>query len=171
MTGSRSMDIVLDTNVLLMSLSLRHEYSRIWESFVKGDYTLCLSNDIMEEYEEVISRNINPKVARIVISYLLILPNVRFLDPHYSFGLIKADVDDNKFVDCAICGNAKYIVSEDHHFDILKEYSFPRVEVIGIDLFANILKVRPYSLPDEDSPMLLNEDAAEYSNKKSESNL
>ena len=74
-------------------------------------------------------------------------------------------------MDCAICANAKYIVSEDHHFDILKEYSFPRVEVIGIDLFANILKVSPYSLPDEDSPILLNEDVAEYSNKKSESNL
>lgn len=69
MTDSRSMNIVLDTNVLVMSLSLRNEYSRIWESFVKGDYTLCLSNDIMEEYEEVISRNINPKVSRIVISY------------------------------------------------------------------------------------------------------
>lgn len=170
MTDSRRMNIVLDTNVLVMSLSLRNEYSRIWESFVKGDYTLCLSNDIMEEYEEVISRNINPKVARIVISYLLILPNVRFLDPHYSFGLIKTDVDDNKFVDCAICANAKYIVSEDHHFDVLKKCSFPKVEVIGIDLFANILKSRPYSSSDEETSMFLNEDMAEYSSKKFGSN-
>lgn len=170
MTGSRNMNIVLDTNVLVMSLSLRNEYSRIWESFVKGDYTLCLSNDIMEEYEEVISRNINPKVARIVISYLLILPNVRFLDPHYSFGLIKTDVDDNKFVDCAICANARYIVSEDHHFDVLKKCSFPKVEVIGIDLFTNILKARLNSFSDESTSMLLNEDTVEYSSKKSESN-
>lgn len=167
MTDSHSMNIVLDTNVLVMSLSLRNEYSRIWESFVKGDYTLCLSNDIMEEYEEVISRNINPKVSRIVISYLLILPNVRFLDPHYSFGLIKTDVDDNKFVDCAICANARYIVSEDHHFDVLKKCSFPKVEVIGIDLFTNILKSRSYSCPDEETPMLLNEDMAEYSSNRS----
>ena len=140
MTGSRSMDIVLDTNVLVMSLSLRNEYSRIWESFVKGDYTLCLSNDIMEEYEEVISRNINPKVARIVISYLLILPNVRFLDPHYSFGLIKADVDDNKFVDCAIVCAASYIVSNDAHFKCLQNHPFPAVNVISLDEFAEDIK-------------------------------
>lgn len=100
----------------------------------------------------------------------MILPNVRFLDPHYSFGLIKTDVDDNKFVDCAICANARYIVSEDHHFDVLKKCSFPKVEVIGIDLFTNILKSRSYSSPDEDTPMLLNEDMTEYAGKESESN-
>ena len=110
-------------------------------------------------------------MAHNIINAIIRSPYTLKFDPHFRFRLIEQDPDDNKFVDCAICGNAKYIVSEDHHFDILKEYSFPRVEVIGIDLFANILKVRPYSLPDEDSPMLLNEDAAEYSNKKSESNL
>lgn len=150
MTDSRCMNIVLDTNVLVMSLSSRSEYSHIWESFVKGDYTLCLSNDIMEEYEEVISRSINPKVARIVISYLLILPNVRFLDPHYSFGLIKTDVDDNKFVDCAIVANAACIVTEDKHFKELQSVDFPKVEVIGVDLFLSILKSRPYQEPEED---------------------
>ena len=59
MTGN-CMNVVLDTNVLVMSLSLRNQYSYIWESFVNGNYTLCLTNDIMEEYEEVISRNISP---------------------------------------------------------------------------------------------------------------
>ncbi len=71
MTDSHSMNIVLDTNVLVMSLSLRNEYSRIWESFVNGDYTLCLSNDIMEEYEEVISRNIIDLFANILKAHHL----------------------------------------------------------------------------------------------------
>ena len=43
-------------------------------------------------------------------------------DPHYTFALIEADKDDNKFVDCAIAANAKCIVTEDstgfvyHHY-------------------------------------------------------
>ena len=53
MIGYHNKNFVLDTNVLVMSLSLRNQYSHIWESFVRGDYTLCLTNDIMEEYEEV----------------------------------------------------------------------------------------------------------------------
>lgn len=111
----------------------------------------------MEEYEEVISRNISSKVARIVTSYLLILPNVRFLDPHYSFGLIKADIDDNKFVDCAVVANATCIVTEDKHFKELEFVDFPKVEVIGIDLFLNILKAKPYQHAEESPSSLLSE--------------
>ena len=157
MTNGKCMNVVLDTNVLVMSLSLRNQYSYIWKSFVNGNYTLCLTNDIMEEYEEVISRNISHKVARIVTSYLLILPNVRFLDPHYSFGLIKADIDDNKFVDCAVVANATCIVTEDKHFKELEFVDFPKVEVIGIDLFLNILKSNPYQHAEESPSSLLSE--------------
>ena len=131
--------IVLDTNCLVMSLSARNPYSEIWRKFVKGEYLLCVSNEILEEYEEVLGRNISPKVARIVLAYMQVLPNVKFIDPHYSFGLIKADEDDNKFVDCAIAGNAIFIVSEDKHFNELAMIPFPKVEVIGIDDFMKYL--------------------------------
>lgn len=131
--------IVLDTNCLVMSLSARNPYSEIWRKFVKGEYVLCVSNEILEEYEEVLGRNISPKVARIVLAYMQVLPNVKFIDPHYSFGLIKADEDDNKFVDCAIAGNAIFIVSEDKHFNELAMIPFPKVEVIGIDDFMKYL--------------------------------
>ena len=48
--------------------------------------------------------------------------------------------DDNKFVDCAIAANAKCIVSEDNHFNVLKFIPFPKVEVIGIDDFKSFLR-------------------------------
>ncbi len=131
--------IVLDTNCLVMSLSARNPYSEIWQKFVKGEYVLCVSNEILEEYEEVLGRNISPKVARIVLAYMQVLPNVKFVDPHYSFGLIKADEDDNKFVDCAIASNAIFIVSEDRHFKELSSIPFPMVAVIGIDDFLKYL--------------------------------
>ena len=72
---------------------------------------------------------------RIVLSYMQILTNVTFIDPHYSFGLIHADEDDNKFVDCAIASNAIFIVTEDKHYNELANIPFPKVEVIGIDDF------------------------------------
>ena len=123
-----------------MSLSARSIYSEVWKRFVEGEFVLCVSNEILEEYEEVIARNISPKAARIVLAYFQVLPNVKFVDPHYSFGLIKADVDDNKFVDCAIAGNAVFIVSEDKHFNELSAVSFPKVDVIGIDDFIKHLQ-------------------------------
>lgn len=60
-------------------------------------------------------------------------------DSHFSFGLITVDADDNKFVDCAIVANAHFIVTEDKHFNVLKNIEFPHVDVIGIDDFKDIL--------------------------------
>ena len=37
------MNIVLDTNCLLMSLSRRSAYYPVWREFVDGKYTLCVT--------------------------------------------------------------------------------------------------------------------------------
>ncbi len=128
-------NVVIDTNSLIMAISSRSAYHRIWQSFLAGDYCLCISNEILEEYAEVIARNISVNVARYVIYTLMERKNVRQITPSYKWNLITADPDDNKFVDCAIASNAKYIVSEDHHFNVLKEIDFPSIDVINIDDF------------------------------------
>ena len=133
------MKIVLDTNCLIMAISSRNKYHIVWQSFLSGRYTLCVTNEIVEEYVEVIGRNISPSIADMVVYILLTKKNVAKYDPHFRFHLIKSDNDDNKFVDCAISSGARYIVSEDHHFKCLSQIPFPRVDVIGIDLFTDIL--------------------------------
>ena len=53
-------------------------------------------------------------------------------ESYFHFGLIKTDVDDNKFVDCAIQANAHYIVTNDHHYDVLRHIEFPKVGLIKL---------------------------------------
>ena len=60
-------NIVIDTNCLIMAISSRSDYNKIWQSFLAGDFNLCISNDILEEYAEVIARNISVNVARYVV--------------------------------------------------------------------------------------------------------
>lgn len=129
------MRIVLDTNCLLMAISNRNRFHRVWQAFVNGEYTLCVTNEIIEEYVEVIGRNISERAAEAVVYIIMTRSNVLHIDPHFRFGLIEADPDDNKFVDCAIASNAKYIVSQDHHLDILKTIAFPKVDVVTIEEF------------------------------------
>ena len=146
-------NIVLDTNSLIIAISAKNDCHKVWQSFLNGDYTLCISNEILEEYLEVITRNINkyhhgsPERERMVcgnadeaiIYTILTRENVKRLTPHYRFHLITADQDDNKFVDCAIAANAEYIVTEDHHFNELKNISFPAVAIINLKDFAKTL--------------------------------
>ena len=76
-------------------------------------------------------------MARLVIdtNSLLITnnPYTQFVTPYFHFKLIVSDPDDDKFVDCAIAANAKFVVTDDGHFDVLKQIDFPKVEIIGLD--------------------------------------
>ena len=131
--------IVLDTNSLIQSLPARSIYNRAWKSFFDRTNTLCVSNEILEEYEEIIERLVGPEIAKLTIDTIICNPYTAFFTPHYHFNLILSDPDDNKFVDCAIAANAKFIVSEDHHFDVLRNYSFPKVSVVRLDDFLSSL--------------------------------
>ena len=60
-----------------------------------------------------------------------------FVDSYFRLQLIESDVDDNKFVDCAFAADATYIVSDDKHFDILANISFPQILVLKLKEFLN----------------------------------
>ena len=134
-----SRQVVLDTNCLVQIISLHSPYRSAWQAFREGRYTLCVSNDILSEYSEILERVANAAVAHNVVNAIIRSPYTRKLDPHYRFGLIEQDPDDNKFVDCAIIANADYIVSEDSHFRVLEDIPFPRVSVIRLNEFLEDL--------------------------------
>ena len=74
-------------------------------------------------------------------SFVKTILNSKFtqvITPYYNFNLIEADKDDNKFVDCAIAAQAKCIVTNDHHYDVLKTIPFPKVEVVGLVEFMEM---------------------------------
>ncbi|MBP3374334.1 MAG: putative toxin-antitoxin system toxin component, PIN family [Bacteroidaceae bacterium] len=134
-----SRQIVLDTNCLVQMISLHSPYRPVWQAFRDGRYTLCVSNDILTEYNEILERVANAAVAHNIVNAIARSPYTRMIDPQYRFGLIEQDPDDNKFVDCAIIAGADYIVSEDAHFRILADIPFPSVAVIRLDEFIKDL--------------------------------
>lgn len=131
--------IVLDTNCLIAILSRKGNYFPVWQGLHQGKYILCVSNDIIEEYEEILSLKTNATIASNVIQAIINSPFVDFIDTYFHFHLIEQDKDDNKFVDCAIAANAQYIVSEDSHFKHLRKIPFPTVNVIRLAEFKNLL--------------------------------
>ena len=125
---------------LLAILSRRGNYFPVWQGLHEGKYTLCVSNEILDEYEEIIGSKTNPIIASNVIQMLINSPYVQFVDTYFHFHLIEQDRDDNKFVDCAIAANAQFIVSEDAHFKHLKDIPFPYVEVLRLKEFMDLLQ-------------------------------
>ena len=110
--------IVLDTNCMVMVLPSRSPYHKVWNEFLNGHIELCVSTEILLEYEEIISEKTSPYMADIVVNALMNRPNLIKVEPKWRWNLIEQDWDDNKFVDCALAGQAEYIVSNDGHFNI-----------------------------------------------------
>ena len=90
----------------------------------------------MNEYEEILSRKTTKDIAYNVVEAIARLSTTYYQDAYFHFGLITADKDDNKFVDCAIAADAEYIVTNDKHFAVLKTISWPQLSVIKIKEFV-----------------------------------
>ena len=136
---NNNLRVVLDTNILMVSFLPHHKHFWLYEALENQRFTLLLSNEILEEYYEKIAKRYDTPLADMITFALPNLKNTAKISPTFRFLLIKDDPDDDKFVDCAVAGNADFIVSHDKHFDILKTIDFPVVEVISIEEFREIL--------------------------------
>lgn len=133
--------VVLDTNCLIQILPTRSLYHRIWTDFLEGRYRLCVSNEILAEYEEILGLLASPEVAHNVVEAIARHPKTLYRESYYHFHLLSdIDKDDDKFVDCAITAGADYIVTEDSHFDRLKQIPFPQLNVLTLDEFNKTLR-------------------------------
>lgn len=132
--------IVLDTNCLISSLSKRGQYYLVWKGLQTGKYVLCVSTDILEEYAEIIAQKMSVQVAMNVIHLLLESEFVELINPYFGLQLIEEDHDDDKFVDCAFAANATFIVSDDKHYNVLKDISFPKILVLKLKEFLGLLQ-------------------------------
>ena len=128
--------IVIDTNCLLAILPTLSPYHRVWTDFLEERLELCISNEVLMEYEEILSAKTSVFFANAIIKTLLNKRNLVRVSPVWRFGLITEDPDDNKFVDCAICGQAEFLVSNDKHFKILNQINFPKVKVVRLQDFC-----------------------------------
>ncbi len=126
------MRIVLDTNSLIQCIPPRSTYHAVWLSIMRGQHTLCVTNEILEEYAEIIEQLAGVSTANKLLDAMMESKHIVRCNPAYRFNLITADPDDNKFVDCAIQANARYIVTNDHHYNILRQIEFPKVGIIRL---------------------------------------
>lgn len=133
------MRVVIDTNVLLNAILPTSGAYWLFDGVIEGRFTLCVTNEILSEYTEILGRFYGPAVAESFLTALLYSPFVEKVTVYYTFWLIEQDADDNKFVDCAIAANAHYIITNDRHFRALADIPFPKVEVLNPEQLKTLL--------------------------------
>ena len=130
--------IVLDTNVVVSMIGRTSEHRWIFDKILASEFLLCISNEILLEYEEVLAARTRPEVASNFADFLTSFPSVEQVQVVHNWHLIQNDPDDDKFIDCAVAAKAFCIVSEDRHFRPYKNNLHPPLRVLNLAEFKEM---------------------------------
>lgn len=74
------MRVVLDTNIVLASISRNSPYRLVMDKFRSRDYTICLTTEILLEYEEKLADIFSPSTAETFMEALPDRSNVEWVN-------------------------------------------------------------------------------------------
>ncbi len=123
--------IVIDTNVIVSALIQRNYPYLIVNNFItECKYQLCISDDLIKEYKDVLNRKKFSKYkefaenAKILITYIE-LKSVKYI-PQKKLNIIN-DIDDNKLLELVEECNADFLITGNTNDFTMKTYKRTRI--------------------------------------------
>ena len=138
------MRVVIDTNVVVSApLSSTGVPAQILEAWRLDAFELVVSEPILAEYRKSLSYE--PVLARHQMSQEEIAEIVEgfrefavLVEPNQKIEAVPDDAEDNKFIECALAGEAAYIVSGDSHLLALRHYQ--DIQILSPAAFFTLLR-------------------------------
>ena len=129
--------ILLDTNILISGLLYAGKPRKLIEMVMDGRIEIVSSIDMITELKEVLSRdkfglNIDEQIK--LVDFVVRLSHIVVLKSNFR---IASDPDDDMVVNTAYDGNAKYIISGDHH--LLDLIEFRGIKIITANGMLHLL--------------------------------
>jgi putative PIN family toxin of toxin-antitoxin system len=115
--------VVVDTNVFISSF-FGGNPRKIIDLWKTGRITLCLSRAIIDEYTNVL-RRMGLQDERELEELLSLFAHgfhVLFTARTPNLNIVEKDPDDDKFIECAVALNSKFIISGDKALTEIEDY-------------------------------------------------
>lgn len=131
--------VVADTNVIVSALLWEGNESKIVGLVEEGKIKLLTSIALLDELKKVLMYErfgLDEKMGDDNIKYILTISKI--ISPKRRLRVIREDPADNRVLECALEGKARYIVSGDKHLVRLKK--FGGIKIVRAKEFLNILK-------------------------------
>ncbi len=127
------MKIVIDTNIVVSGIVFGGKPERLLRLAIKNDVEMCISSQILAEYDEIIAR-LSAKYPKRPKSITLkdLIDSASIVSPTQTVTVCR-DNDDNKFIECVLAGKCLYIVSGDA--DLLDLKAYAGIEIVTVAEF------------------------------------
>lgn len=118
------MKIVIDTNVVISAVFFGGTPQKILEAVKSGKILAYATPEILTEYKEIIQEMIDRKQGNFSADkFSLFTDKIHMIeDENVNIEAICRDPDDDKFIACAVAGDAQYIVSGDKDLLCIEEH-------------------------------------------------
>ena len=121
------MRVVVDANVYISALiSASGAPASVVNRWLEGYFDVLVSQPIVEEILRVTAYKRLQKYKRLRESRLefvtLLSEQAIWVEPKETVDVVSDDESDNRYIECAVSGNARYIVSGDPHLLDVGEY-------------------------------------------------
>ncbi len=113
---------VLDTNIFISALFWKGAPYEVLKAGLDGKFTLLISTAILRELEERLKNKFHFPDDDTNEFLEIITLHSYIGEPKTLLKAVKADPTDNKIVECAVSGQAHFIVSGDRHLLDLRGY-------------------------------------------------
>jgi putative PIN family toxin of toxin-antitoxin system len=132
------MNIVPDANIYISAFLWGGNPGKVLQRALDGKDDLYITKDILDEIQDVLFR---PKfhLDEMQIDYYvkLIEGIANRVIPKMKIENVCRDVDDNKYIECALESEVNYIISGDTDLLVLKEYN--RIKIITAKEYLEIV--------------------------------
>lgn len=138
--------VVLDTNTIVSGLiSPSGSPHQVLLAFRKREFTLIVSRAIIAEVEQVLQRPYFRDQRGITADDVvrikrLLVKRSQLVHPQSCRILVPADPDDDPILECALAGEADFLVTGDHH--LLELERFEGIRIVTPRQFLAILEAR-----------------------------
>lgn len=135
---------VVDTNLFISGLFGRDSLSaRLQDLWINREFELVTSIEILKEVSRVlryprIRQKFNPKEETLKRFFRLVFRKALITKDIYKTDRIADDPSDNKFLSCALEGEADYIISRDPHLRNVKQ--FHGINIVDVKTFLQKVK-------------------------------
>lgn len=138
------MRVVVDTNIVVSrSISAKGAPAEVLRRWRQEQFELLVSEPMLDEYERALGyervrvrhQMSDDEIHEVVTQFR------RFailVEPTETLAVIEDDPDDNRVLECAVAGEAEYIVSGDAHLLTLKRYQ--GIQILSPAAFLTFLE-------------------------------
>ncbi len=117
------MKVVLDTNIYISAVLFGVNCEEILRLATLDSFELLISKNILKELKSVLREKFRWTNKQVTVTGSYIKGIATFIKPDVSLSVIRNDVSDNRILECAVAGDAQYIVKGDkNHLLPLKKY-------------------------------------------------